>query len=177
MAHKNLENELRAMILQEHTASQRDKIITWVGTDSRRFDCLLKLFFANEKTVTQRAAWPIGYIGEHHPELIKIHLEQLVNNLLQSSLHQAVKRNTLRLLQHFEISEDLHGKLLHACIGFIENVEETVAVKAFALSILEKLSRQYPEILPEIRLLVQAQLPHQTPAFKVRARPFLSGQS
>lgn len=174
MARQNLEKELREMLLKEHSTAQRDAVINWVGTDSKRFDCLLKLFLANEYRVTQRAAWPIGYIGEKQPEIIKNHLDQLVSNLRQPSLHQAVKRNTLRLLQTLEIPEELHGTLLHACLGFLENVDETVAVKAFALTILEKLSRKYPEILPEIRLIVEAQLPHQTPAFKVRARPFLS---
>jgi hypothetical protein len=174
MAHQHLEKELRDMLLQEHTTTQRDAIIKWVGTDTTRLNCLLKLFFANEYRVTQRAAWPIGFIGEKHPELLKEHLHKLVKNLHQPMIHQAVKRNTLRFLQTIVLSEELHGSLLHACFGFIENVDETVAVKAFALTILEKLSRKYPEILPEIRLIVEAQLPHQTAAFKVRARPFLS---
>ena len=174
MARQNLEKELREMLLKEHTTAQRDAIIKWVGTDATRLNCLLKLFLANEYRVTQRAAWPIGYIGEKNPELIKEYLDQLVNNLRQPSLHQAVKRNTLRLLQTIEIPEELHGTLLHACLGFLESMDETVAVKAFALTVLERLSRYYPEILPEIRLIVEAQLPHQTPAFKVRARPFLS---
>ena len=48
-----------------------------------------------------------------------------------------------------------------------------MAIKAFALTVLGKLAKKYPQIIPEIKLLIADQLPHQTAAFKVRAKKLL----
>ena len=59
------------------------------------------------------------------------------------------------------------------CFRYVESVNEAIAVKAFPLTILGKLSKQYPKIIPEIKLLIEDQLPHQTAAFKSRAKILL----
>ena len=51
---------------------------------------------------------------------------------------------------------------MEICFRYVESPTETVAVKAFALTVLGNLSKQYPEILPEIKLMIEEQLPHQT---------------
>jgi hypothetical protein len=50
---------------------------------------------------------------------------------------------------------------------------EAVAVKAFSLTVLGKLAKIYPDIMPELKLLIEDQLPNQTAAFKVRAKQIL----
>jgi hypothetical protein len=55
----------------------------------------------------------------------------------------------------------------------VESPTEAVAIKAFSLTILGNLAKKYPEIIPEIKLLIQDQMPDQTAAFKVRAKKLL----
>lgn len=55
------------------------------------------------------------------------------------------------------------------CFAYVESSTEPVAVKAFSLTILGKFSKAYPEIIPEIKLLIETQLPYQTAAFKSSA--------
>jgi hypothetical protein len=59
---------------------------------------------------------------------------------------------------------------MQICFSYVESPTEAVAIKAFSLTVLHNLSKQYPQILPEIKLLIEAQLPYQTAAFKSRAR-------
>jgi hypothetical protein len=58
------------------------------------------------------------------------------------------------------------------CFNYIMSPTEPVAVKAFSLGILQIMAGQYPDIVPEIRLVIEEQLPHQTAAFKDRAKAF-----
>ena len=97
----------------------------------------------------------------------------LIKNLQQPNLHDAVKCNTVRLLQEIDIPQKYHGAIMDICFRYVESVNEAVAVKAFSLTILGKLSKQYPKIIPEIKLLIEDQLPHQTAAFKSRAKILL----
>lgn len=58
-----------------------------------------------------------------------------------------------------------------------KNIESPVSVKAFSLAILGKLAKKYPEIIPEIKILIEDQAPHQTAAFKSRAKNLLKDLS
>ena len=164
---------LREEILKEHSKTQCTKIVDWVGDSQLRFDELFQLFLKDEYRVAQRAAWPMSYCVIAHPQLIKKNFDKLIKNLQQPNLHDAVKRNTVRLLQEIDIPKKYEDAVIDICFRYVESVNEAVAVKAFSLTILGKLSKQYPEIIPEIKMLIEDQLPHQTAAFKSRAKVLL----
>ena len=62
---------------------------------------------------------------------------------------------------------------MNICFTYLGSPAEPVAVKAFSLAVLGRLAADYPEIVPEIKLLIEDQLPHQTAAFKSRAKKLL----
>jgi len=164
---------LRDKILKEHSKEQCESIVHWVRKSQERFNELLQLFLNDEYRVVQRAAWPLSYCIQKHPFLVRDHLQTLVRNLKKEKLHNAVKRNTVRLLQFVDIPEELQGEVMDACFRYISSVDEPVAVKAFSLTILEKLARSYPEILSELKLIIEERLPHETAAFKSRGTRIL----
>jgi hypothetical protein len=165
--------DLRETILKEHSKAQTHKIIKWVGNDQKRFDKLFDLFLHDEYRVVQRAAWPMSYCVINYPELIKKHFSKLLKNLHKPGLHDAVKRNTVRLLQEITIPEKFHGEVMNTCFGYITDPKEKVAVKAFSLTILQNLSRQYPEIRNEIKIIIEERWEHETAAFRSRAKKIL----
>lgn len=164
---------LKEAILKERSKKQRDLIVRWIGKDPGRFTELISLFLQGDYRVTQRAAWPLSTCAMAHPQLIQAQLPALVAHLHQKDLPNAVKRNVVRLLQTVEIPPELEGSVLTLCMDYLASDLEPVAVKAFSLKVLERLSQKYPEILPEIRYMILAQLQRQSPAFRVRARVFL----
>jgi hypothetical protein len=165
--------DLRKTILQEHSKAQTSKIVKWVGDSQQRFDKLVNLFLNDEYRVVQRAAWPMSYIVIAHPGLIKKHLKKIVDKLSKPENPEAVKRNTLRLMQHIDIPGSLHGRVMDLCFGYISSHTEKAAIKAFSLTILQNLSKKYPEIKGEVKVIIQDRWEVETPAFKVRARKFL----
>ncbi len=166
---------LRETILAEHSKTQCTRIVNWVGNSQQRFDELFNLFLQDEYRVVQRAAWPVSYCVTAHQHFITKHWGRFIKNLQQTNLHDAVKRNSIRLMQDIEIPKKYQGQVMDICFKYLESPTEAVAIKAFSLTVLSKLAKQYPEIIPEIKLLVEEQLPHQTAAFKVRAKVFLKG--
>jgi len=164
---------LRETILDEHSKANCNKIVNWVGDSQKRFDELFNLFLNSEYRVNQRAAWPLSYCVIANPAFITKHFSRLVKNLHRSGIHDSVKRNTVRLLQHIEIPKKFHGEIMDICFRYISSPHEPVAIKAFSLSILQNLSQQYPEIRNEIKLIIEERWEHETAAFKSRARKFL----
>lgn len=165
--------DLRETILREHSKKNCDKIVSWVGNDKKRFDQLFNLFLNDEYRVTQRAAWPLSYCAILHPSLIKNNFDKLINNLNKPGLHDSIKRNTVRLLQHVNIPEKQEGTVMEVCFKYVQSPREPVAIKAFSLTILSKLAKKYPEIIPEIKLIIEEQIHQQSAAFKSRAKKFL----
>lgn len=165
--------DLGSALLKEHSKKQRDAIVSYIGDDPVKFGALIKLFFKGEYRITQRAAWPMSSCVQKHPELIVPYFAPLIRNLEKEGLHDAVVRNTLRLLQDVEIPKRHHGKLMSICFDYIQSPETAVAIKAFAITILHHLSSHYPDILPELKLIAADRMDNETAAFRQRAKKFL----
>ncbi len=115
---------LREEILKEHSKAQCNKIVQWIGNDQNRFDKLFELFLNDEYRITQRAAWPLSYSAIAHPEFVNNHLSGLLNNLKKAGLHNAIKRNSVRLLQHINVPKKFHGELMEICFRYVESPTE-----------------------------------------------------
>ncbi len=158
------------LILKEHSKFQRDKIIRYVGNDAKRFNELVQLFFKGPYRVTQRASWPLSSIVEKHPALVKPHLKKILQNVMKPGQHDAVKRNTLRLLQYIKIPKSLQGYAADVCFRLLSDRKEAVAIHAFAITVLTTLARQEPDLKNELIPLIEEQLPYSKPAFVSRAK-------
>jgi hypothetical protein len=165
---------LRETILQEHSKSQTNKIVTWIGNNPVRFDELFHLFLTDEYRVVQRAAWPLSYAALHHPFFIEKQLGKLLKYLKQPNLHDAVKRNTMKILQAIHIPKKYHGLVMDTCFTYISSPNEKAAVKAFSLTILHQLSALYPEIRQELKTIIEDRWNFETPAFKARAKKIIN---
>ncbi len=165
--------KLREQILKEHSKSNCEKIVRWIGSNQQRFDGLFYLFLNDEYRVVQRASWPLSFAVAKNPSLIKKHLGKLLKNLQKPGIHDAVKRNSIRLLQDVEIPTKYQGAVMDICFNYISSPIEPVAIKAFSLTVLQHLSIQYPEIIPEMKLLIEENYNRETAAFKARAKMVL----
>lgn len=165
--------KLREEILKEHSKARCSKIVKWVGSSQQRFDELFNLFLKDEYRVVQRAAWPVSYCVIAHPFFIRKHWKQLINNLKKPVLHDAVKRNSIRLMQNLEIPGKYSGEVMNICFGYLESPAEPLAVKVFSMSVLCNMAMKYPDIKTELKLVIEDQLPQQTAGFKSRAKKVL----
>ncbi len=165
--------DLRNEILKEHSKAQCNKIVQWVGNSQKRFDALFNLFLKDIYRVNQRAAWPVSYCVIAHPEFIKENFGKLIKNLAKPDLHNSIKRNSIRLLQYVDIPEKFQGEIMEICFSYVASPSEPVAVKAFSLTVLGNLAKKYPEIIPEIKVLIDEQIPLQSAGFKSSAQKLL----
>lgn len=154
--------------------SSCEKIVRWIGNDQKRFDELVALFLQGDFTTAQRAGWPLSEIVELYPLLVQKHLGGIIYKVKQAGNHEAVKRNTVRLLQYIEIPEEFHGEIMDLCFNYIMSPTEKPAVKAFSLTILQNLAKIYPDIKHELKTVIEERWDFETAAFHSRARKILN---
>jgi hypothetical protein len=108
-----------------------------------------------------------------HPEFMKNNFGKLLKNLKRPGMHDAVKRNTVRLLQEISIPEKYQGEIMSLCFDYISSPTEKIAVKAFSLTVLQNLSKTYPEIKQELKAVIEDRWDYETAAFHSRAKKIL----
>jgi len=156
-------------LTREHSKAQCLKIVRFVGDNPRRFERLLRVFLEGPYRITQRAAWPLNYCVEAHPALIQPHLKKILLNVKKPGLPDAVKRNTLRLLQFVDIPPSLRGLVVVICFDFFQSKKEPVAVKVFSMTVLANVAQDLKELRQELILRIEDQLPYGSAGFLSRA--------
>jgi hypothetical protein len=165
--------DLKEEILAEHSKAQTTRIVNYVGNDKKRFEKLLNLFLSKEPLINQRAGWPLSYCVEAYPELAKPYLAKLIRNLKKPGLHNAVKRNTIRLLQDIDIPARLLGELTNICFNYLMDVKEAIAVKAFSMTVLLNIAKKEPGLKNEIKLVIQEMMIQGSAGIKSRGKKVL----
>jgi len=148
-------------------------LVRYIGADPKRFAELMSIFFEGEYRLTQRAAWPMNYCAERTPELIYPYLDKLLDQLERDDVHDAVKRNVVRLLQFVEIPPRLKGRVYSTCFDLIDDPDEPVAIRVFSISVAAKIARSETSLMNELKLVVRKHLAHSSVAFHKRAREVL----
>ena len=158
-----------------YSKQQSDEVVAWVGNNQSRFNELLNVFLhSTDYKIVQRAAWSLSYAAVNYPVLIHFHYQKLIQELNAEGKPAAVRRNILRIFDQIpQIPESYHGIIMDVCFKCIANPQEAIATQAFALGILHKLSKIYPEILHELKTTIAVLLPNAAPAFKSRAKKIL----
>ncbi|NJN27639.1 MAG: hypothetical protein HC819_17555 [Cyclobacteriaceae bacterium] len=160
---------LRDELLQEHSKQHAHFLAKKIGPSQEDFDKLMTLFLCSENQVAQRAAWIVSLCVENHPFLLQKHMSAIIENM-QNPVHDAVKRNTLRILQQVEIPEELMGLSAEICFQFLNSAREPVAVKVFAMTVLGNIASVYPELKMELKISIEDQLPFASAGFQSRAK-------
>lgn len=166
---------IREELLKEknHTKQQALQISEYACSSSKCFSELMQCFLSNEYRVAQRAAWSVSWSAQKKPEIVQPYIKTLIEQLSRKDVHDAVIRNSVRILQKIKIPEAFHAALMNNCFALIESHTAPVAIKAFSLTTLYNLSKIYPEIKNELKLIIEERWNHETVAFKSRGEKIL----
>jgi len=115
----------------------------------------LKLFeysLSTDKKLAFRASWTLTKVCDRFPEMIYPYLEQIVENLSKID-NESSLRSFLRIISFSElekISSRHQGLLADFCFSALNSGFSAIAVKAYSMEILYKLSLVYPELANEL---------------------------
>src|SRR4051794_39067941 len=127
----NIKEELS----KEHSKCQTAKITAYILEDSERFKILMDIFLNGEYLLAQRAAWVLNYCVENKPSLVQPYLKRMLKNL-KNPVHDAVKRNTMRILQFVDIPVSMHGEVINVGFEFLTDNNTAIAVKVFSMTVI-----------------------------------------
>ena len=157
-------------ISKEHSKTQVQKIARYIGADEILFAELIKIFLTGDVISTQRSSWILSECATVNPILISPYFKEFINKLHQTGIHDAAKRNIVRIWQEVPISEQYIGEIYDICLSYLTD-NEAVAIKAFAMTVCYNITRQIPELKPELHFIIEnLLLKHQHGSAAIRSR-------
>src|SRR5687767_3825791 len=120
----------REEILSDHSKEHALRIAALAYQSKQNFKELIKCFLDDDHKLAQRAAWSVSWAARKNPAMVLPYIKDLVAVLKKKNVHDAVIRNSVRVLQEIEIPEQYQGEVMDACFQFIESPTTPVAVKA-----------------------------------------------
>lgn len=168
----NIKEELLADQNQSKELALR--IAEYAVLSPKNFSELMTCFISDEARLTQRAAWSVSWAAQKRPDMIEPHIGTLVSQLKRTDVHDAVIRNTVRILQDIKILEIYHGPVMEACFDYIQDRKTPIAIKAFSLTILFNFTKAYPEIKNELRIIIEENMDYETAAYRSRGKKILA---
>lgn len=157
-------------LLAEHSKAQAERICDHIGSDSKRFAELMKYLMGPVYRLSQRAAWPVSYCIERHPELIKPYWDKLAGQLERDDAHVAVKRNVARLLQFVEVPKRYQGRIFDACYKLLADTSEPVAIRVFSMTVAARIAKNEPDLMSELRTVAMEHPEMATAGIRSRLR-------
>jgi hypothetical protein len=158
---------------KDFSVAQRRKAVAYIGKDQHRFDLVIEEFLKGPYRHNQRAAGALFDVLRKSPHLLSPHIKRFLVQLDKPGNYPALTRNILRLLQIVDISEGFQGRAVNSAMRIMEDPQELVAAKVFAMTVLAKIAASQPELKREVRAVIEGQYPYGTPAFRSRARKVL----
>lgn len=164
---------IREQLLLVHSKNNAENIADYIGNDQTRFSELITQFTGDDPKVSGRAGMVLSKCADRHPALIDSYLKELILNL-KKPVSDAVKRNTVRILQKADLPEELLGTAADILFSIMENRNEPVAVRVFTMTTLYNICVKFPELANELKLLIEDQMPYGSTGFKNRGAKTLS---
>ena len=159
---------------QMQSKSLATRVAEYACTSETAFKELVHCYLSEDYRLAQRAAYSLGIAARQRVDLMGPYVGILVDQLKRNDVHDAVIRNSARILEEINIPEQFHGEVMDACFGFIQNRQTAIAIRAFSLTILYKLSLIYPEITNELRFVIEENMDYETAAFRSRGTKILA---
>jgi len=176
---RNMTSTTEKQILLDLLNLERSKkhiaqIVNRVCQSGNSVDALMEIFLDDHPRNAELSAWVVGDLGQKHPEMFVKWLPQLIEVLNSKNVHGSLKRNALRILEKTNIPDEHLDAATDVCFRLLADPFEEVAIRAFSMGVLWQSCERVPELWPELRLILEENMPHATPAFVNRAQKMIA---
>lgn len=134
--------------------------------------CVVQLWSMDDRLL-QKISLLLCQLQILQPALLEAHYPAMLQALNTNTMSTAQKRNILRVLEKARIAPTLHDLLTQKCFEYLENKQESIAVRAYSLTILSKLADTFPEIKQELSWTIERDFEYESAAFRSRAKRIL----
>lgn len=161
-------------LLFDSSRRTADMAVGVIGNNPEIFKKMLDFALEDKNLYAMRAARVIQLASHNHPELVRPYLKEIIFRL-PNLKNDGLKRGMAKILieRSYSHDDETLGILVSTCFDWLMSPAEKPAIKVYAMEILYKISKFYPEIQPELISSIEDQLPRSTIAVKTRGKQII----
>lgn len=167
--HKYFLNRLSHRISKTEVNEVVDEILE--HPDS--FGTLVKFMIHGNAQQSNMAAWVLTHTVDREMKILEPFVKDIID-FLEKDISEGVRRSCLRALEKTKITEQYAGKLIDLCFGYFDSKIQPVAIKSISMSIIFNCAQNEPDVLNELKLMIEDQLDYQTAAVVGRGKVLIN---
>lgn len=151
-----------------------DLIVADIGNDAHKFEEIMELALRDEYPLSMRAARVMALCTEKNTNLIVPYLQNIIDSL-DTLRVEGVRRSFLKIFAEMsvELNEDMLGILTDLSFTWLVDQKEAIAIRYYAIDILLKVIKLYPEIKTELTESLKSLLEDNSSALHAKSRKVL----
>ena len=139
------------------------------SVDAALFNELFLSIKNEDERIAYNASWAAGHLLQKYNNYNLDNYLPILIVTASNTSKGGLKRNIFKIIQHVRIPIDYQYDCADLAMNSLLNPKEDIAVRAFALSILENLIPSIPELIDEVFFIIEKEKLFATPAFVVRS--------
>jgi len=145
-------NNLKNMVTGMMGTQEAEWMASLAADDPRIFLTLIEYSFSDDKKLAFRSSWTLTKVCDKFPEMIYPYLNKL-SEALPRLTNESVQRSFMRIISLSNLNKigvKYHGILADFCFKTLKSGFSAIAVRAYSMEILFKLTAIYPELKNEL---------------------------
>jgi len=171
---KNTHPDSLKVLLADSSRKLADLTAHMVYNNPPLFSDLITIALSDENPYSPRAARVLSIFTQQYPELIRSHRNRIIQRM--PSLHnEGAIRSLLKIYAELPMAYTTAERsvLLNLCFDFLSSSDTSVALKAYSMEILYRISEKIPEIRSELYFVIDGQMPFASAGYKSRGSKIL----
>ena len=156
---------IQEALLSSPSKQNISSIIHFIGTDVSFVKDLIDYSKSGNRSIEMRASWCLSCMAETKTIALSPFYSEFYDILIHTN-SDSVLRNILKVMKFIKIPEKSEGNMLDLCFTLAHNKTKAIAVRSFAIHIAINLSKKYPELKNELKLLAHELNDTNSPAIK-----------
>ncbi|MFN8241549.1 MAG: (deoxy)nucleoside triphosphate pyrophosphohydrolase [Bacteroidales bacterium] len=169
------DNELKDLIQRMMSMKEADWMALSAIENPAIFRKLISFSYSDDRKLAFRASWTLTKVCDKNPSIIFPYLDQIADALGKSD-NESVERSFLRILSLTELErldQTRHGRMADHCFSLLNSPVTAIAIKAYSMEILWKLTTIYPELANELAASISGMMDEGSGGLKARGRMIL----
>jgi hypothetical protein len=154
---------IESQIKNDLKSVSKIKIEQWKNKaleDNEYFETAVRIGLTNQKPFCWRCSWIIFKVTEKDPLRILPFVDQIIGSLDNFKFDSQIGGFLKTLTFVKEFKEDHYGILADYCIKIIYDSQRPSHNKYYAMQLLLKIAKKYPELSHEFALVIETNLPY-----------------
>jgi hypothetical protein len=164
--------DLKELIMQEYSKVHANLVAEYILSKPELMSELFDIIYLFEDPLSKRASWSLKILSEKDSSIIDPYVDLMVD-MLPKTNDIPILKLVLATLRMTHIPESKQGELLQFTSDVLTDSGSSIASLIYSMDIFYNLSRNEPDLLNELRHMLEMLLPNGSAGVKNKSHKLI----